>query len=65
MNAEVLRLATSVNAKILGKDDVIGAVEKGRKADFIVLEGNPLEKLEVLKKPSQVFREGESVYPII
>ena len=38
---EVLTLATSVNADMLGLGDTIGRLAKGYLADFIVVNGNP------------------------
>lgn len=45
---KVIQHATSNGAKILGKDDIIGRVRVGYKADLIVVNGNPLENLKVL-----------------
>jgi imidazolonepropionase-like amidohydrolase len=43
----VLRSATSVNAELLGRDDV-GRIGPGAAGDLIVLDGNPLEDPSVL-----------------
>ena len=45
---EVVRSATLLGAKAIGMDDEIGSVEVGKKADFVVVEENPLENLKVL-----------------
>jgi imidazolonepropionase-like amidohydrolase len=42
-----LRSATSVNAELLGRDD-LGKVAVGARADLLLLEGNPLEDPAVL-----------------
>lgn len=39
---QILRAATGVAAACLGRDD-IGVVEPGRRADFMIVQGNPLE----------------------
>lgn len=45
---KVIQHATTNNAKILGKEDSIGRVRAGYKADLIVVNGNPLENFKVL-----------------
>jgi imidazolonepropionase-like amidohydrolase len=42
-----LRSATSVNAAILGRDD-LGAIRSGAQGDLVVLSGNPFEDASVL-----------------
>jgi len=45
---KVIQHATGNNARILGKENEIGRVRQGFKADLIVVNGNPLENLKVL-----------------
>jgi len=45
---EVIQAATLNGAEALGMDDDIGSIEVGKKADFVVVEENPLENLKVL-----------------
>jgi cytosine/adenosine deaminase-related metal-dependent hydrolase len=45
---KVIQHATGNNAKILGKENEIGRVRQGFRADLIVVNGNPLENLKVL-----------------
>jgi hypothetical protein len=45
---KVIQHVTSNNAKILGKEDQIGRIRVGYKADLIVVNGNPLENFKVL-----------------
>lgn len=57
-----LHTATAVNARILELDDMIGTVEKGKTANFLVCKENPLEKgFDVLKKPSMVIYRGKII----
>jgi imidazolonepropionase-like amidohydrolase len=44
---EALRSATSVNARLIGRDD-LGRVRAGATADLVILDGNPLEDPSVL-----------------
>ena len=43
----VLRAATSVNAELLGRDD-LGRIRSGAVADLLVLDGDPLRDPSVL-----------------
>lgn len=50
---EILRSATTVNARILGQEGDLGRVAVGALADLIALRGNPLDGLESLAKPEE------------
>lgn len=45
---EVIRSATLYGAQLLGADKDIGSVEIGKLADFVIIDANPLENLQVL-----------------
>jgi hypothetical protein len=45
---EVMRSATLFGAQALGKEKELGSVEVGKLADFVVVEENPLQNLQVL-----------------
>jgi len=45
---EVIRSATLYGAQALGMDKEIGSVEIGKLADFVIIDQNPLENLQVL-----------------
>lgn len=45
---EVIRAATLNGAEALGAADKIGTVEVGKLADFVIVEENPLQNLQVL-----------------
>ncbi|MBZ5199985.1 amidohydrolase family protein [Planomicrobium chinense] len=57
-NQEAIRSATLMAAKAVKADSLIGSIEKGKLADLLVVEGNPLEDLETLKTPKYVFANG-------
>ncbi|GIV43041.1 MAG: hypothetical protein KatS3mg035_0164 [Bacteroidia bacterium] len=44
-NYQALQCATINGAKYIGMADYIGSIKKGKLADFIVLEKNPLENI--------------------
>ncbi len=46
--AEALRAATQVNARFLADGDQLGVLEVGRAADFIALDGSPLDNVSIL-----------------
>lgn len=45
---EVIRSATLYGAQALGMEKEIGSVEVGKLADFVIIDANPLENLQVL-----------------
>jgi hypothetical protein len=51
VNKDVLfKGVTIVPAEILGMDKVVGSLEKGKRADLIVFQKNPLENIPVIEK---------------
>ena len=60
--AEVLKMATIHNARLLRMEKDLGTVEKGKIADLVVFEKNPLEDLYATLKPRQVFQSGRLVF---
>lgn len=50
--------ATCLNAKLAGIGDLTGTIEKGKKAEMIVVNGNPLEDLTVLRNVRMVMMNG-------
>jgi imidazolonepropionase-like amidohydrolase len=40
---------TSNAATLLRRDHLVGSIESGKLADLIVVEGNPLEDIEILQ----------------
>lgn len=45
---EVIHAATQEGARLLGHDDQVGTVRVGRKADLVIVKGNPLANLKLL-----------------
>ena len=60
-NMEAIIAGTRISAEALGLDDLIGSVQKGKIADLIVLEGNPLQKIQALKDVIFVMKSGTIV----
>ena len=58
---ETIIAATRTGAEILGMEDKLGTIEEGKLADLIVVEENPLEKLETLGEPVLVMVDGRII----
>ncbi len=60
-NADVLRIATIEAAKVAGQADQTGSVEVGKKADLVLVDGNPLENISAVRKAVWTIK-GEKKY---
>jgi imidazolonepropionase-like amidohydrolase len=61
---DVLRAATSVAARAIGRGERFGAVKPGMEADLLVVDGDPLADMRVLQEPARLnmaFQDGEMV----
>lgn len=52
---DILQSATAVNAEIMGLEGEIGAIVPGAFADLIVVDGDPLDGLAILKNANRMF----------
>jgi imidazolonepropionase-like amidohydrolase len=57
-NAEAIHLGTLATAESIGIMDITGSLDKGKYADFVVLESDPHQDLETLGNPSMVVVSG-------
>lgn len=55
---DLLRAATSVNAKALHVDNEVGSIRAGMKADLMAVTGDPSQKISELRKTIFVMRDG-------
>lgn len=56
---DVLRAATSGNARTFHYSHQIGSVKVGLLADLIAVRGNPLDKIEVVRNVTMVMKDGK------
>lgn len=56
--AEVIRMATSGGAELLGIDDRVGRIAPGMNADLIVIDGNPLDDIRAIERIEWVVKDG-------
>ena len=59
--ADAIRAATVNAAELMGWQDRVGAVEAGRFADLIAVNGDPLTDITVLRQVMFVMKEGTVV----
>jgi imidazolonepropionase-like amidohydrolase len=56
---QALVTATSNAARLLGVDDEFGTLEPGKRADVVVVDGDPLEFGTLSERNDQVWQDGE------
>jgi imidazolonepropionase-like amidohydrolase len=57
---EALETATLAPARFFGSEREMGSVEKGKLADMVLLNGNPLDDIRNVRKVEAVFTHGRS-----
>ncbi len=60
---QVIQLATSGAAKVMGVDEEVGSIEPGKRADLVLVEGNPLEHFADLRRVREVVTAGRVYSP--
>ncbi len=55
---EALQAATIVPARVMGMEKEVGTVEKGKRADLILINGNPLEDIHKTRNVEYVITNG-------
>ena len=62
-SSEVLKIACYNPAKVFNLSSRYGAVQKGRVADFILVDGNPAENISDIRKVFMVVTNHGLFYP--
>jgi imidazolonepropionase-like amidohydrolase len=60
---EAIQAATLVPARAMGMEKESGTIEAGKRADVILVDGNPLENISDIRKVSAVFAAGKMYQP--
>jgi imidazolonepropionase-like amidohydrolase len=47
---DAIEAGTRIAAQVLGMENQLGTIEEGKLADLVLIEGNPLEDIEILLK---------------
>ena len=55
---EAIRCATVHAADLLGATDRLGAIEKGKLADIIAVEGDPVADIKAMGKVKFIMKDG-------
>ena len=58
---EVLRMLTINGAELRGNSDKLGTIEAGKLADIVVIDGDPLANIGVMRNVVHVFLDGEQL----
>jgi hypothetical protein len=61
--ADVLRLGTLIPETYMGRDQELGSIARGKRADFLLLPGNPLTDLRELHRIAMVVKDGTLYFP--
>ncbi len=60
---EAIQSATLTSARAMGMEKDSGTIEAGKRADVIIVDGNPLENISDIRKVSMVFAGGRMFQP--
>jgi hypothetical protein len=60
--SEVLKLATIKSAELTGVSKLYGSIEVGKKADLILIDGNPVENISDIRNVEWTMKEGKLFY---
>jgi imidazolonepropionase-like amidohydrolase len=60
---EAIQSATIVAARAMGMENDSGTIEVGKRADVILVDGNPLDNISDIRKVSAVFAGGRMFQP--
>ena len=56
-----IQAGTTINAEVLGWQDQIGSIEKGKYADLIAVSGDPLTDITELQRVKFVMKSGKMI----
>ena len=59
---EAIQAATINNAKVIGKEDLVGSITKGKQANLVVLSEDPTKDIEHIASIAHVIKNGHFIY---
>jgi imidazolonepropionase-like amidohydrolase len=59
--SQAIQAATTVAAEMMGWQDLIGSIDKGKYADIIAVSGDPLKDITELQRVKFVMKGGQVV----
>ncbi len=62
--AEAIDSVTRIAALVVGMPDAIGTIETGKRADLVVVAGDPLSDIQAMRSVQAVYREGRAIRSI-
>jgi imidazolonepropionase-like amidohydrolase len=62
-NHEVLKKATYTSAQVAGKDGELGSIEVGKKANLILVDGDPVKNISDIRKVELTIKNGHLYDP--
>jgi imidazolonepropionase-like amidohydrolase len=60
---EAIRIGTANGARFLGRDQDIGTIAGGKRADLVLVHGDPAAHIEDLENVAVVFKDGQGYDP--
>ena len=57
-NKEVLQMATLLSARIAGIDKEVGSIEVGKKANLILVDGDPTKNISEIRRVETTIKNG-------
>jgi imidazolonepropionase-like amidohydrolase len=55
---QAVKITTLNGAKSLGRDETIGSIEVGKNADLVLIDGDPEQNINDIRKTQTVFKNG-------
>jgi imidazolonepropionase-like amidohydrolase len=59
----VIQLATLGSARVMQMDREVGSIEAGKRADMILIDGNPLTDFSAMRRVTRVISNGRVYDP--
>jgi imidazolonepropionase-like amidohydrolase len=58
---QIITAATKNGAEVCGISDKVGTIEAGKRADILIVKGNPLEDLQNIRNVAFVIKDGNKI----